>query len=161
MIKEPNSHARFEAVVADFDLQLGVLLASPPYKFGQVPIGIPKAGVYLFSENGTHLYVGRSKRLRERYFLHCRPGSRQNQASFAYKLAREKLNLGAASYSATGSRAAIATSEAFTSVFEAAKARIRSMEYRFIDEPDQARQALFEAYCALVLDTPYNNFDTH
>lgn len=161
MTKEPNSHARFEALVADFDLQLANFLASPAYKFGQLSTGIPKAGVYLFSENGRHLYVGRSNRLRERYFLHCRPGSRQNQASFAYKLAREKLNLGVASYSPTGSRAAIAASEPFAPVFDAAKARIRLMDYRFLDEPNQARQALFEAYCALVLDTPYNDFDTH
>lgn len=154
-------HARFEAAISDFEAKLADLLASAAYCFGQVPTGIPKAGVYLFTEKGRHLYVGRSNRLRERYFLHCRPGSKQNQASFAYKLAREELNLGVASYSPTGSRAAIAASEPFTPVFDAAKARIRSMEYRFLDEPNQVRQALFETYCALVLDTPYNDFDTH
>lgn len=154
-------HAHFEAIISDFEKKLADLLASSAYSFGQVPIGIPKAGVYLFTENGRHLYVGRSNRLRERYFLHCRPGSQHNQASFAYKLAREELGLGRASSSPTGNRAAIAASEPFTPAFDAAKARIRSMEYRFLGEPSQAHQALFEAYCALVLDTPYNDFDTH
>ncbi len=35
------------------------------------------------------------------------------------------------------------------------------MEYRYVEEPDQNRQALLEIYCAIVLDTPYNDFGTH
>lgn len=134
-------HAHFEAIISDFEKKLADLLASEAYSFGQVPIGIPKAGVYLFTENGRHLYVGRSNRLRERYFLHCRAGSQHNQASFAYKLAREELGLGKASSLLAGSRAAIAASEPFTPAFDAAKARIRSMEYRFFGEPSQVSLA--------------------
>jgi hypothetical protein len=36
----------------------------------------------------------------------------------------------------------------------AAKERIRAMEYRYIEEADQNRQALLEIYCAVVLATP-------
>ena len=43
----------------------------------------------------------------------------------------------------------------------AAKERIRAMEYRYVEEADQNRQALLEIYCAAVLGTPYNDFGTH
>jgi hypothetical protein len=35
------------------------------------------------------------------------------------------------------------------------------MEYRYVEEANQNRQALLEIYCAVVLNTPYNDFGTH
>jgi hypothetical protein len=35
------------------------------------------------------------------------------------------------------------------------------MEYRYVEEIDQNRQALLEMYCAIVLETPFNDFSTH
>lgn len=155
-------HPRFVTITSSLDEKLNVLLASKPLTFGQLQSSMPLAGVYLFSENDRHLYVGRSNRLRERYFLHCRPGSRQNQASFAYKLAREGLGLTSASYvSGTQTRTGLAATSAFVELFTAAKLRIKQMAYRYVEETDQTRQALLEAYCAIVLETPYNDFDTH
>jgi hypothetical protein len=49
----------------------------------------------------------------------------------------------------------------FAAAFGAAKERIRQMEYRYVEETDQNRQALFEICCAVVLNTPYNDFGTH
>ena len=89
---------RFLEVFESLDGKLQALMAARPLKFGELPTTMPASGVYLFSEGPTHLYVGRSNRLRKRYFLHCRPGSQQNQASFAYKLAREALGLSKPSY---------------------------------------------------------------
>lgn len=39
----------------------------------------------------------------------------------------------------------------FAAAFIAAKGRIRAMEYRYVEEADQNRQALLEIYCAVVL----------
>jgi len=50
---------------------------------------------------------------------------------------------------------------AFAAAFTAAKQRIRAMEYRYVEEADQNRQARHEIYCAVVLGTPYNDFGTH
>jgi hypothetical protein len=50
---------------------------------------------------------------------------------------------------------------AFAAAFIAAKKRIRAMEYRYVEEKDQNRQALLEIYCAVALSTPYNDFGTH
>jgi hypothetical protein len=156
------THPRFLSVVSTLDPKLTDLLACAPLRFGQLPTNMVTAGVYMFSEKGRDLYVGRSNRLRARYFLHCRPGSQQNQASFAYRLARERLGITRASYMpGAGSRAGIAATETFVEAFSVAKARIRDMEYRYVEETDQTRQALLEAYCAIVLETPYNDFDTH
>jgi len=155
-------HPKFMTIISTLDRKLGALRSCPPRVFGELPVGMPTSGVYLFSEGARHLYVGRSNKLRKRYFLHCRPGSQQNQASFAYKLARQALGIEGPAYQrGERSRAGLAANPVFVEAFLAAKERIRHMQYRFVDEPDQTRQALLEAYCAIVLETPYNDFDTH
>lgn len=45
------------------------LLAMPPVKPGQLPRQMPTAGVYLLSEGGRDLYVGRSNDIRGRIVL--------------------------------------------------------------------------------------------
>lgn len=154
-------HPRFLAATEALHGQYEALQAGAAYRFGQVPTQMTQRGVYLFSENGQPLYVGRSNRLRDRYFLHCRPGSQQNQASFAFKLAREAIGAPKASYAKDTGRKALAATPTFQAAFAIAKDRIRRMDYRFVEETDQTRQALLEAYCAIVLQTPYNDFDTH
>jgi len=156
-------HPKFAAVVELLQEKFDKLLSGPPYKFGGLPKRMPEAGVYLFSEGNTNHYVGRSNNLRKRYFLHCRPGSQQNQATFAFKLAREAVGIRRATYkSGAGSRTGLAADPDFQRAFLSAKERIRSMDYRYVEETDQPRQALLETYCAIVLATQhYNDFETH
>ena len=49
----------------------------------------------------------------------------------------------------------------FSAAFTAAKARIRGMHYRYVEEVEQNRQALLEIYAAVALETKYNDFGTH
>ena len=35
------------------------------------------------------------------------------------------------------------------------------MEFRAVEESDPIRQALLEMYCAITLETAYNDFDVH
>jgi len=42
-----------------------------------------------------------------------------------------------------------------------ATGRIRRMNIRWVHEPDPTKQALLEIYVSVVLETPYNDFDTH
>ncbi|MBI4263224.1 MAG: hypothetical protein HY657_02510 [Acidobacteria bacterium] len=75
--------------------------------------------------------------------------------------ARRALRLEAA-YSGEGRRAALATDDPiFAAAFDTAKTRVRSMEVRYVQETDPLRQALLEIYGAVVLATPYNDFNTH
>jgi hypothetical protein len=155
-------HPKFVAAIELLHGKFGELLAGPARKFGELPVRMPKSGVYLFSEGSAHLYVGRSNRLRARYFLHCRPGSRQNQASLAFKLTREALGAPHTAYRAgKSSRAGLAVNPDFQNAFSSAKERLRLMDYRCVEETDQTRQALLEAYCAIARSTPYDDFDTH
>lgn len=123
---------------------------------------MPRKGVYLLSEYGSHLYVGRSNDIKQRIGRHSLPGATHRMAAFAFRLAREATgNLKPTYKKGSGSRQALMEDEVFVAAFDAAKARIRKMELRFVEEADPVRQALLEIYVAVVLSTPYNDFDNH
>ena len=126
-----------------------------------VPREMPKCGIYLLSEQGTPLYVGRSNRLRKRLSNHCRRSATYKMAAFAFRIARESTGNVNATYRPEGSRSALMADPEFAAAFEAAKERIRAMNVRFVEEVDPIRQTLLEVYAALSLATPYNDFDTH
>jgi len=140
-------HAKYEA-----------LMAMSAVSFGSLPREVPTCGIYLFSEGSSHLYVGRSKKIRQRLHLHCGGPA---GASFAFKLAREATGRVKATYTSKGSRQELLADPVFAAAFHAAKARIRQMHIRFVEEPDPVRQALLEIYVTIVLAAPYNDFDTH
>ena len=143
-------HSSFEA-----------LLRCAPFDFASLPKQLPKAGVYLFSENGRHLYVGRTNTIRKRLQQHCRPGSSDNSAPFAFRLAREARNVQRATYKPEGSRVRLLQDPDFALAFTESKTRLRSMQIRVVEESNPLRQALLEIYVALSLATPYNDFDNH
>lgn len=150
---------KFAALVESLAPKLSLLLDSPASSGGQLPAVMPRSGVYLFTENGKHLYVGRSNNIRRRYALHTLPGSQHNQASFAYRLARNSLQL-LTSRPSIG-RAAFAALPEFKAAFNREKARIRMMQFRWVEQENQNYQAVLEIYAAVALDTPYNDFKTH
>lgn len=83
-------------------------------------------------------------------------------AAFAFRLAREATGQMKATYRpGEGSRNALAIEPTFKAAFDAAKARIRAMEFRYVEEADPVRQCVLEIYCAVALATPYNDFDNH
>jgi hypothetical protein len=49
----------------------------------------------------------------------------------------------------------------FAEAFTRAKARVRAMDLRFVEEENPLRQALLEIYVSIALGTKYNDFDTH
>jgi hypothetical protein len=153
---------KFAALVETLAPKLDRLLAMQPLEYGALPRRMPRSGVYLFSEGGQHLYVGRSNALRGRHGRHCGPGATHRQAAFAFQLAWEATGRTTAYRRAgAGSRVGLMLDPVMAAAFVAAKERIRAMEYRYVEEANQNRQALLEIYCAVVLGTPYNDFGTH
>lgn len=154
-------YPKFATVVQSLHPSFERLIAMEPLK-GTPPNRktTPKSGIYLFSEGERHLYVGRSNRIAYRYALHCSLSARQNQASFAWKLMAEAVNHTATYRKGEGRADKILLPE-YADAFTAAKARIRAMDFRFVEETDQMRQALLEAYVCIALATPYNDFNTH
>lgn len=155
--------ARFSPYLSQLDSKLQALLAMAPHSPLDLPPDMPKRGVYLLTEGKRHLYVGRSNTLRKRICNHGRKSARENVAVFAFRLAREVTGRIKAVYKSGtgGTRKELMLYPTFVASFDAAKDRIRSMEARFIEEEDAVRQALLEVYVAVVLATPYNDFDTH
>lgn len=132
-----------------------------PVKPDKLPDDAPSQGIYLFSEGARPMYVGRTRNLQRRVGNHCGGGARENQAVFAFKLAREGTGKPKATYTAEGSRSALMNDPVFAAAFKEAKQRVRRMDLRYVAEADPLRQALLEMYVAVILKTPYNDFDTH
>jgi hypothetical protein len=153
-----NMHPNFAAIVDQLHTPFERLVAHTPITAARFPVGVPQRGVYLFSEGPRHLYVGRSNDIRGRYGRHCNPGA----TDLAFRLAREATGRIKATYKAgDGSRKHLMEDAKFAAAFVAAKARIRGMDFRWVEEPDPVRQCLLEVYCAVALQTPYNDFDNH
>jgi len=152
---------KFANVIESLEPAFQRLIQMDPVSAERLPRTMPTRGIYLFSDGATHLYVGRSNNIRGRIALHCRAGSQHNQATFAFRMARHHTGQTEAAYTASGSRREMAKDAVFGPVFVASKARIRSLDLRFVEEADATRQALLEIYTATVLVTPYNDFENH
>lgn len=119
-----------------------------------------KPGIYLFTEADVPIYVGQTRKLRERLRNHTIPSAMQEQASFAFLLAKKEARESGLSFE--GTRKATASDPGFIEIFSRAKRRVADMEVRFIevDEPDL--RTVFEVYASLALGTgEFNSFETH
>jgi hypothetical protein len=155
-------NAKFANLVESLEPTFRRLIEMAPVSAARLRgVEIPRRGVYLFSQGAKHLYVGRSNSIRKRIALHCRPGSQHNQATFAFRMARVETGRTKAAYAVTGGRRDLAQDAVFGPAFGSCKARIRDFDLRFVEENEPTRQALLEIYAATVLETPYNDFDTH
>lgn len=154
-------HEKFRERIDALEPLLQALVSMPPVTATSLPRVMPERGVYLFSENGRPLYVGRSNDIRGRIGRHSRPGATHRMAAFAFRLARETTGRIRATYRPEGSRAHLMTEEPFQRAFADAKTRIREMELRFVAAEEPVTQALLEMYVAVALDAAYNDFDTH
>jgi hypothetical protein len=144
--------------------------------YGRDRKDVPKAptthGVYLFSEAGQPLYVGRTGKteraikagkpsasgFRARLAGHSTPGAGLSSASFALRLAMEQA--AEEGIEVPAKRSERLQNERFRELFQAAKERITQMEFRVIEIEVDREAAVFEVHAAFVLATPYNSFAT-
>ena len=151
----------FKVFVESLEPKFNELVSMQPIKYDSLPHHLPKKGLYLFSEEDNHLYVGRTNRLRNRLREHCMPSGTHFSATFAFRIARQKTGYLKATYKTKLSRPELVKDSVFGPAFEEAKKRVSIMDIRFIEETDPISQALLEIYVATVLHTPYNDFETH
>jgi hypothetical protein len=135
------------------------LIVSTVYKRAEIPKECEYPGVYVLSERGKWLYVGRSRNVRARVLLHSQPGRKWN-APFAFLLAREATLSWQPSYRPVGSRKHLLANKAFLAAFVEQAQRIACMDVRLVRVDDPVTQALLEIYSSTVLATPYNDFKT-
>lgn len=155
-------HPLFTQVIESLHPTYEKLINMQPVSNGMFPKNVPRKGVYLFTENGKHLYAGRTDNLKNRYGGHTRPSSGHNSAPFAFKLTRKITGRIEPAYGkGPDSRDGLMLNPEFVQVFGEAKKRIRAMQFRYVEEEDATKQALLEAYCCIVLKTEYNDFENH
>lgn len=152
---------KFKQFVETLEPKFQQLIAMSPIKYGNLPDDLPKRAIYLFSERGKHLYVGRTNNLRNRLRGHCAAGARHFSAVFAFRIAREATGFTKPSYAPKGSRADLCNHPIFASAFCDAKTRVSNMDIRYVEETDPVKQALLEIYVSTVLSTRYNDFENH
>ncbi len=152
---------RFAEIIESLEPQHQRLVSMPPVRYDDLPRQMPQRGLYLFSEGSSHLYVGRTNRLRQRLQNHCAPSGTHFTATFAFRIARDECCIPKATYTKEGSRQTLTDIPKFARAFRKAKKRVRHMDIRYVAEDDQTRQALLEIYVATVLGTPFNEFRTH
>ena len=139
------------------------------FRVDQVPSSAPEvAGVYVLSERGSAVYVGRTGNLRKRLADHR--SSSVMRATLAVKMARVKAKKPATYRPGSGAKHLFENCSTFRAEFEAAMKRVRTMQVRYFvvpeDEDDGVRQALLEIYAAVELPTlerdgGYNDFKNH
>ena len=151
----------FRQYIESLDPSFQRLMQMAPVTVAALPMDAPTAGIYLFSEEDQHLYVGRTNTIRKRLQIHCRPSSGHNSATFAFRLARQITGQTIATYAEQGSRLWLQNHPDFSPTFIAQKDRVRNMSVRYVSEPDPMRQALLEMYVSVSLGTPHNDFDNH
>ncbi len=154
-------HKIFREYIESLEPSFQRLMGMEPVSVANLPREIPQSGIYLFSEAGENLYVGRTNTIRKRLQNHCRPGSGHNSATFAFRLARQVTGMTQATYTIQGSRQELERDPEFSPVFIVQKLRVRNMNVQFVSEPEPMRQALLEMYVSVSLGTPHNDFDNH
>lgn len=125
-------HESFRQYAESLDPLFQRLIHLRPLTIATLPKDAPSRCIYLFSEETRHLYVGRTHRqsLRKRLSQHSNPSAQQNQAVFAFKLAREMTGRLRPSYTQKDSRKMLEADPDFANAFFQAKHRIRKMELR-------------------------------
>ena len=154
-----NRPLKFDDIVAAVKRRFIELSESRKHQIARLPKQIPMAGIYLFSENGRPLYVGKTNSMRKRLQYHTR--NNHNQATFAFLLARHKTGKLKASYQPKGSRQDLLNDPDFRAAFDSARERIRYMDVQFVEETDPIRQTILEVYAAFETKAEFNDFDNH
>lgn len=171
-----DSSERWRELMEWLPDMLEELLDSPVYGMGYRP---PRGqrGIYLFSEGGNHLYVGRTSitarsraggrapitSFRHRFDQHIQLGRPPRASSFANRLMLERARgLGLEVPAKWWANRKASTQEIYD-IYMEEKARIGSMECRtvtFDDDVKGVRSSTAEMYTHVQLGTPYNDFST-
>jgi hypothetical protein len=162
----------WEEVIARFPYHLEALLSCDA--FGRGPDREPppcEHGVYLFTEAGRPLYVGRCglteraakkgvghSNFRTRLAGHTRPSSGHNKATFAWRLTVEAVEGRWDDLPIT--RVDLGRDSRFLQEFIRQKERVTAMQFRVVKIKDDLESYVFEPYAAMMLGTPYNSWAT-
>jgi hypothetical protein len=151
---------RFDEAVSKMPRLLEQLLEAPAHRVSDHPSVPNSPGIYLFSQDGEPVYVGQSRKLRQRLRHHTDLLSGQNRASFAFNIA--KRDAGLAGLDVARFRQVLEADVDFAEHFDRAKHSVADMTVQLIELADPIERTIFEMYAALALHTSeFNSFETH
>ena len=154
-----SANRRFDAVIEKMPKLLRDLQSSQARRRNDLS-DISERGIYVFYENEVPVYVGRSRKLKERLQVHSRPSSGHNSATFAFILATEVARKQNFEFGHM-TRTQLENDPVFGEFFRQAKVRVGEMKIRVVEVTGPITQTVFEVYAALMLETPHNDFETH
>jgi hypothetical protein len=112
------------------------------------------SGCYVLLEQGKPIYVGISRQVFRRLWYHGR-GTKHFTATLAYSIAAHQ-------FVSELPRSARMADADFLVRFNLAKLRLQKCDFAFVEITNDLVLYLFEAYCAMELDTSeWNTFRTH
>ena len=116
--------------------------------------------MYLFTEDGKPIYEGQTRSFRRDGRAHSFVQSREQRP---IRVQHRPSGSHPADIDATGPRKAVSKLPDFAGLFDAAKSRVRAMEFRFVEIEDPPLRTIFEVYASLALGThgDFNVFETH
>jgi len=157
-------NAQFEEIIRKFPDNMEILLRKTPVSPDELTEKILR-GIYVFYENGTAIYVGRSRNITQRFRQHQQQSSDHHSATFAFLIAKmDAAKAGVNLQNKSGkniTRDELQKYPPFKQYFSDAKRRVAMMKVQVIGIDDPVEQTLFEVYAALKLKTKYNTWDTH
>ena len=115
-----------------------------------------RPGIYLFSEKGRALYVGRTNDLGWRIPSHTH--NSHHSANFAFLIAKDKTKT---PKKTKKSRSELMKDKEFQEAFCEARKRIKKMDIQVIEEKNPVKQTLLEVCVALRTNAKYNSFENH
>ena len=149
-------NSEFKALVSQLPGKLAELESCPPHPLKEGLQDIPTGrGVYVFYDKGKPIYVGRTRKLRQRLRQHIMRSSSHLAASLAFLMARRDTQ------KVQGTREELLKIPKFERAFERAKNCIGVMPLRFVEVDEPNFQYLLEMYVALTLKAEFNKFETH
>lgn len=155
-----NGEAAFKELADSLPDRLKELVRQPALPLCDHPSVPTNPGAYLFSEGATPMYVGQTRNLKQRLSQHTARSSRENQASFAFRLAEEAAQ--AENLDAVGTRKQRAENPRFSELFAKARQRVVDMDVRFMEVVHPVERTMLELFVAQALDlSRYNDFETH
>lgn len=162
--RSSTMNVQFEEIIRKFPDNMEKLLEKTPVSPAELTVKILR-GIYVFYENGTAIYVGRSRNITQRFRQHQQQSSDHHSATFAFLIAKmDAVKAGINIKNKTGknmTRDELQKSQPFKQYFSEAKKRVAMMKVQVIRIDDPVEQTLFEVYAALELKTKYNTWDTH
>lgn len=155
--QESIMNAEFQAIIDQMEPLLMRLRCSDPLTWNNLR-SLPQQGVYVFYENDKPIYVGRSRRIRQRIREHGGESSRHESATFAFKLFREVIGE-PEGHSSKYTRRQL--QDQYPEEYASQRQRVRSMRIRAVEINDPRVQNVFEIYAIVALGTThYNKFHT-